>query len=135
MTSALVSPEYRRAFVLGGRAVFTLVGRTSRFTYKVRKHERASPDLPNIYFIDVLAGDQRYTFIGTIFSDGSFVYSVGSRLPRDAPSIRAFFWFWTHINSRDVEVWHEGACSRCSRPLTDPESIARGIGPTCFERG
>jgi hypothetical protein len=27
---------------------------------------------------------------------------------------------------------HElGVCGRCSSPLTDPESIARGIGPTC----
>ena len=25
-------------------------------------------------------------------------------------------------------------CSRCHRPLTDPASIARGMGPTCARR-
>ena len=25
-------------------------------------------------------------------------------------------------------------CSRCHRPLTDPASIARGMGPTCAQR-
>lgn len=27
-----------------------------------------------------------------------------------------------------------GSCSVCSRTLTDPESVARGIGPVCAER-
>lgn len=27
-----------------------------------------------------------------------------------------------------------GNCCRCNRTLTDPLSIARGIGPTCWER-
>lgn len=25
-------------------------------------------------------------------------------------------------------------CARCGRPLTDPESIARGMGPVCAEK-
>ncbi len=29
----------------------------------------------------------------------------------------------------------EGACARCNRPLTTPESIRRGIGPICADLG
>jgi hypothetical protein len=33
-------------------------------------------------------------------------------------------------------VWfsHFGKCSACGRKLTDPESVARGLGPDCWER-
>lgn len=27
-----------------------------------------------------------------------------------------------------------GACRRCGRPLTDPDSIAAGIGPQCVKK-
>ena len=30
-----------------------------------------------------------------------------------------------------VEIWHEGTCGKCSRTLTNPDSIASGIGPIC----
>jgi hypothetical protein len=28
-------------------------------------------------------------------------------------------------------IEHCGRCGRCGHPLTDPVSIARGLGPTC----
>lgn len=34
-----------------------------------------------------------------------------------------------------VEVWHDGKCGRCRRDLTVPESVARGLGPECAEKG
>lgn len=33
-----------------------------------------------------------------------------------------------------LEVWHDGACCRCGRQLTDPASVEAGIGPTCRAR-
>lgn len=30
--------------------------------------------------------------------------------------------------------FQSGVCGRCSSPLTDPESLARGIGPVCAKR-
>lgn len=33
---------------------------------------------------------------------------------------------------RVAEITPEDVCIRCSRPLTDPESIERGYGPECF---
>jgi antitoxin component YwqK of YwqJK toxin-antitoxin module len=30
-----------------------------------------------------------------------------------------------------MELYHEGKCLTCGRPLTDSDSIKRGIGPVC----
>jgi len=32
-----------------------------------------------------------------------------------------------------MEFWHEGRCCRCSRTLSDPVSVDRGIGPDCWK--
>jgi len=29
---------------------------------------------------------------------------------------------------------HDGKCKVCNTPLTDPESLKRGIGPDCFAK-
>ncbi len=57
-----------------------------------------------------------------------------------APSTRAFRWFVENLLARGavsekVEFWHEGKCARCGRKLTTPESIQRGLGPECAEKG
>jgi hypothetical protein len=33
-----------------------------------------------------------------------------------------------------VQVWTSGACARCGRELTDPVSVAWGLGPVCRRR-
>jgi hypothetical protein len=38
-----------------------------------------------------------------------------------------------HKHMPDFTVRHEGCCGRCSRALTDPLSLAAGIGPECHE--
>ena len=35
------------------------------------------------------------------------------------------------FQAKGFEVQYQSSCRRCSRPLTDPLSIASGIGPTC----
>ena len=43
-----------------------------------------------------------------------------------------------HVNDgpmpAELEVWHQGSCGKCGRPLTVPESIASGIGPVCASK-
>jgi len=60
-----------------------------------------------------------------------------ARVGKDAPSVKAFDWFWRHMAQGDdvstlVEVHHEGRCGRCGRALTVPESIKSGFGPECI---
>lgn len=131
--------EAIRNFLLAGNAVFTAVNPTTgnRFTYRVRAGEgEGAPK-----FVAVLTGPDNggdYTYLGCIFADGHFVVTRKSRISPDAPSAKAFGWLWGRLSAgKDLgpaEVWHEGRCGKCGRPLTVPESIETGLGPVCAGR-
>jgi hypothetical protein len=122
-------------FVFSGRAVFTLrsVKTGVRFTYRVVSQE-GRPS-----FVSVLTGPEVWTYLGSVFGqreDRSFRRTSKSSVSNTAPSFVAFGWFIKHINDLppSCEVYHEGRCGRCGRPLTDPESIMSGLGPVCRDR-
>lgn len=133
---------------VGAKAIFTLVSRASgaRFTYKVTKAKKRQDSQGTTLFVSVLTGSDNqedYTFLGTLWQgeDGTwpFSYKHGrkSKIGEDAPSARAFDYFWRYLRKGQadildaVEFWHEGVCGRCGRPLTVPESIELGLGPEC----
>lgn len=133
--SQLATAADVRAFMFAGNAILTLVSKSTgnRFTFKIRQPEPSKP-----WFVTVLSGSDNeasYSFLGSIFADGSYRHGARSKIVHDAPSAQAFAWFHRQL-ARDaipptLEVWHEGRCGRCGRTLTVPESIARGIGPEC----
>ena len=88
-------------------------------------------------FVKVLTGsdnEKDYRYAGFI-RDGEFHYGgERSKIAAGAPSLDAFAWFMLNLGSEQISVWHEGSCSRCNRKLTTPQSIERGLGPTCWER-
>jgi len=137
---AQLEPIFRKPYILGGRATVTVVNPESgnRYTYRVTSKDVGSADEPRtLYFVSVLTGPENerdYQFLGTIFDSEKFVHGRKSRIGADAPSARAFTWVWEHLDDDRFEIWHEGKCSRCSRTLTDPESIERGLGPKCAEK-
>jgi len=133
-------PAAITAFVLAGNSRFTLVNPLTgnRFTFRVRKGEgEAAP-----YFVSVLTGSDNegdYSYLGCLFDDAAkFVVTGKSRISRDAPSAKAFAWFWgRQYQGRElgpVQFWHEGRCGKCGRALTVPESIETGLGPVCAEK-
>lgn len=131
--SAQLEPAFRKDFLLAGRAKVTLVSKKTgtRFTYKVTKSR------DNLHFVAVLVGPDNqgdYRYMGSIFDETRFRSTKGSKVGPDAPSFRAFAWAWEHLDSDHFELWHSGSCSRCGRELTNPESIQRGLGPTCAEK-
>ena len=143
----MTDPVTIREFVFAGNARLTLVSRRTgtRFTYRVRT---ADGDGPAYYFVKVLTGP---VCIG-LYRCGRGCYDARSykQIGANAPSaMMAWRWFDHYVldgsraveGGRDVyelpaelEVWHEGRCGACGRALTDPESIARGIGPTCARK-
>jgi len=133
-----------RDFTLAGNARVTVVSVATgtRFTFRVRVAKRlaegaAAPVGP--WFVSVLTGPENatdFSYFGTVFVDGGYAYNRRkATIAQDAPSVRAFEWFWKQIQAgtlpASVEVWHEGRCGRCAHDLTVPESIARGLGPKC----
>jgi len=106
-------------------------------------------------YVSVLTGpdnESAYTYLGTIFDQQpqcsalqhpllwSYYHGKKSAIGFDAVSAKSFRWLWNRLLSgRGIgalaEFWHEGACGRCGRALTDPESIAAGQGPVCRKKG
>jgi len=127
-----------REFILGGNARFTLkaVATGKRFTYKVQVS-----DIGHMYFVRVLTNgdnDGEYSYAGFFAEGGQKVIKGQKGLPSLEAARLALSWTMVQIHGRDevpatIEFWHEGRCARCARPLTDPESIARGFGPECIK--
>jgi hypothetical protein len=142
MRGMLHSAEDARTYVLAGKATITLVSRKTgtRFTYRITKTKQEGRG-PVSHFVAVLTGANNegdYQYLGNMRSSVAgvrFEHGRKSRISLQAPSFRAFEWFWAQINRGKLpdalEVWHEGSCCRCGRKLTVPESVERGIGPEC----
>jgi hypothetical protein len=133
MDNVLSNP---RVFITAGKAFFTIRSEKTgaRFTYRVSKADNG-----NMWFVSVLTGhnnESDYTYIGCINVAGVFVHTKDSKVAPDAPSFKAFEWFWQRVeNPPDVvSIFHEGRCGRCGRKLTVPESIESGFGPECNQR-
>jgi len=125
-------------FMLAGKATLTVVSEATgnRFTYQVRNWKKAKNG--TMHFVSVRTGND-YASIGVIRDKESF--SVGNRadLPYDDKRTLGFRYVFEYLIKHramppKAEIWHEGTCGRCARPLTDPVSIARGIGPECASK-
>lgn len=139
--NAPLLPCYFEKFAKAGHAIFTLVGKTSRYTYQIVKKE--TEGRPPIWFVSVLTGPNNtsdYQYIGELVFNGS-TFRPGKpekvKVSADAPSVKAFAWTWNKIVTQKaeqvehLEIWHVGKCGKCGRPLTTPESLTLGLGPIC----
>lgn len=138
------------SFLMAGMATLTVVNtRTNgRFTFRINLPKKTNKGgykqvdrKANCLFVSVLTGadnETDYSFIGTIFLTPTltFRYSRKSRISQNAVSVKAFTWFFNHINALPdcIEVYHEGYCGRCGKQLTVPESIVSGFGPECIRQ-
>jgi len=126
-----------KKFILSGKAIFTIEGNSSRFTYKITKKETKNN---TIYFVSVLTGCDNlnaYTYLGTIFTNG-FRSTQNSTISKTAPSFIAFNYFYKHLERNfkheNMNFYHHGRCGRCGKTLTVPESIISGLGPSCVNK-
>ena len=124
-----------KKFVLAGKAIFTIRSKKTgtRFTYKVSKGK------DNLWFVGLLSGPDNnadYQYIGIITSDKKFIRTKRSKVGYEAPSFKAFSWFFSHLSNfeKQADIYHEGRCGRCGRRLTVPESIESGFGPECINK-
>lgn len=138
------NPEDFERFINGGKAVFTVHSHATgkHFTYRVVRKQEAT--CLWVFFLNGPNNDDdgSFAYLGTIFDDTrAFRLTKKSRAGADAPVVRGFNWLWNQIVlAHNTEQWskadflHEGRCGCCGRRLTEPESIACGIGPVCRGR-
>ena len=126
------------AFILAGKAIFTLKSKATgtRYTYRVSR----AKDKQDLFFVSVLSGPDNtsdYNYIGVI-SNRVFRLTQKSSMNRTSKPIIAIDFAVRHLAAgnlpEQLEIWHEGRCGLCGRKLTVPESIERGIGPECASK-
>ena len=127
-----------RTFITAGRAVFTLQGRESRYTFRV---SRANPRAPgSALFVSMLTGPDNtadYTYMGMLDEHSGYLrLTHASTYTPESTPVKALRWalpiLWQGGSlpapARLVRI---GKCGRCGRALTVPSSIDAGIGPEC----
>jgi len=138
----LRSVEHITEFVFGGNAKFTLKSlRTgAHHTYKMLKPDDQR-DKPVFFAWARSGGDEAYIYMGMVYHEqpSVLIRTKKSTLPATDDRYVAFDYFLRSVVGKNtihpsLEVWHEGKCARCARPLTHPESIERGIGPECWNK-
>lgn len=139
-----------KEFVLAGKATFTVevpegAFKTSKphYTFKVTRKE-ADGRWPEAYFVKLLTGpdnESSYTYLGKLEPKTGVMFTTAkSAMPPEALPVRllnrilANVWAGTHdaYESKGFKTHHAGACGRCGRKLTTPESTERGYGPECI---
>lgn len=121
-------------FIFSGKSTFTVVNTKTenRFTFQVKQAKNS-----NLFFISVLNGPESYAYLGTAV-EGNYKHGKKSSITKDAQSVKVFEYILNKLKINNlpdfVEVWHEGRCGKCNRPLTVPSSILTGIGPECTKR-
>jgi len=141
MSRALIAPENLALFARGGKATITIANPATGVhrTYKINAPKKVTPTSP--LFVKVLSGPDNssdYIYIGCLWRKGegmTFATSKKSQVGSNSPAARGAKalarWITTGSVPEGIELWHEGKCCFCNRPLTVPESISRGYGPKC----
>lgn len=131
-----------KTYALAGHATLTLTSEKTgtRYTYRISQAKNRETGKPsNLWFVGLLTGpdnEASYSYVGAL--NGTFKLTKASKFTPDSIPVRAFNFFWNHVDQGkmppQMEVRHSGHCGRCGRTLTVPESIDRGIGPECASK-
>lgn len=115
-------------------------------TFWVRTQDKDADFAPGKRVVMMLTGSQNddpscYTIFGFAEQDGIFVFPSKRELSPKWAQFADLLWTlaldgaFSRWADKGFTILMEGACCRCNRPLTTPESIRRGIGPICAELG
>lgn len=127
-------------FVFAGKSIFTIKSAKTgiHHTFQVRRKKDS-----DIFFVALLTGvnnKEDYTYLGLIreHSNGRYQYSSSAKSCRkdNHVSHTMMHYIINQIETQQLhpqlEFYHEGKCARCGKALTDPSSLERGLGPTCW---
>ena len=120
-------------FIKAGKAIFSVDnGKGEHYTYKIQKHKEK-----DMWFAYVCISYGVFKYMG-VFGEGKVIQG-NKGISNDSKSVKVLEWAIRVIKGLSVlpdgySILHEGRCGRCARPLTDPESIKRGLGPECASK-
>lgn len=118
---------------------FTVVNKAkgTHRTFKIKRQASDADFMPGKRILSVLTGGNdwsSYKSIGFLYDNQDAVgVRVWNKLKGTQWAVLAKFVekMDRFIETGKVEVQWSATCRRCNRPLTNPESLAAGIGPEC----
>lgn len=132
-------------FLLGGKAKFSLKGARHHFSYKIVA-PKDGKCAGKLFVYGIRGSENREDYMGMIvWNRGvpTVKQTMKTMFRAEDPQVAAINWTLRHVHKAaaaledmpaGLELWHFGQCGMCCRPLRDPDSIARGIGPVCWKR-
>ena len=134
------NPADLQTYCFGGRGVVTLHNPVTNVhhTYYIKKPQNEDEFPQDVYFVyavHVAEGINKCFYIGMI-EQGKFRLTRASRYATHTAIVKGANYLMRMMHDikafRKMNVYHEGMCSVCGRPLTSPKSLHRGIGPKCW---
>jgi len=91
---------------------------------------------------EVKKDKRNWLYMGMAKKPKTFFTTSGSKVSKTSKSFISFEklleksieWMRGEDKWPTVDIYHEGFCGSCGRPLTNPKSISRGYGPDCYGR-
>ena len=130
---AIVNNEKVRKFLLAGDCHCHIENMRSgnSFEYKIQRNKNKS----NMFFVNVMSGLGEI-YCGYFYINSTLIdYRKGDKGSCEESDPRIQTLLWTLRNSKKlpsyVIVQHFGKCAHCGSPLTDVESLHRGLCPIC----
>lgn len=124
-------PDGRVTHLLNGTYTMKNLETGEHRIFRIRTQPDDAKFAPGERVVALLTGpDNRkdFTGFGFVKDDGIRVWRRAK--VKDAPMYAWMLWNFEQLMDR-YEMFAEGRCLRCNRPLTVPESIQRGVGPVC----
>lgn len=134
-SSKLMTPDAIRNYILGNKGVVTLKSPTGvHHTYLFSKPRNEDQFPEDVRFVYALHDNNKLFYVGKI-ERNRFSLTKSSRFLWGNDIVKGAIYILRMANSLQLntkmELYHEGICCRCGRPLTNPKSIETGIGPKC----
>lgn len=130
--------EKVKKYILGGNSIFTVQNSETknRFTYNIKQGKKNQ----KLFWVSVLVGTDNmkdYKFIGCFSLEKGYLHSTSSKVTIKAQSVRVIDYYLRKLFNNtlplNIRTFHLSYCGRCGKPLTTPDSIESGFGPTCIQ--
>ena len=106
-------------------------------TFRIKTQKKDAGFKPGERLVGIMDGPdniRNYTNFGTVNEDGSIYVWYNHRSPATMQNAAIISDPVRYMASHNLEYMFEGRCRICNRKLTNPESIASGLGPECGGR-
>lgn len=131
----LIGNDSIARYILGGKGVVTLKSHTGVHHTYLFESPASQPSGSDMMFVKTLVGGSEWVYVG-IYRNRRFYLTKASKFNKDSAVVRGVYFILKLMHkpgySDDrMHLYHMGVCSKCGRPLTNPESIKIGLGPHC----